>query len=130
MGEVTVPVTTTPNSSGGYQILVIADPYTLEEWRAVVTEALAAPAFIRNGALLVDRRAAAPVTAEFVDEMIGILSRHRDALTGARVAVVTSDVATYGMARMTQIKSENRNLEVSIQAFRSYENALMWLVGA
>ena len=129
MGKQTVPVITTPGPKGEFQVLVLTDPYTYEDWRGALTEALAAPAFMETRLLLVDRRSAEPVSLEFVDEMVRFFSDHRSVLTGTRAAVVTSNEAAYGMARLLQQKSRAGNPEVSIETFRSYDNARIWLVG-
>ena len=86
-----------------------------------------APTFVERRAMLVDRRAAELVTVAFVDEMVSFLSAHRDALAGSRAAIVTSSDAAYGMSRMMQLKAEARNPDLSIRAFRSYDEAVSWL---
>jgi hypothetical protein len=122
-------VITGPDPKSDFQVLALTDPYTYDDWREALAEALAAPAFIETRLLLVDRRSAEPVSLEFVDEMVRFFSDHRGALTGTRAAVVTSNEAAYSMARLLQQKSRAVNPEVSIETFRSYQNARIWLVG-
>jgi hypothetical protein len=121
-----MPVTTGP-ASEGFQLLVVTDPSSAVECRAGLADAIAAPAFVEHRALLVDRRAAEAATVAFVDEMVSFVSNHRAALAGARAAIVTSTDVAYGMSRMMQLKSEARIPEMSIRAFRSYEEAVAWL---
>jgi hypothetical protein len=87
------------------------------------------PAFLRYRALLVDRQAAELPTVEFVDDMVSFATG-RDALAGARIAIVTSTDAAFGMSRMLQLKAEVRETNMSIQPFRSYELAVAWLTSA
>ena len=125
-----MPITTAPGPTGEFQVLLLTDPYAIEDWRGALQEAFTAPAFLATRLLLVDRRAAQPVTLDFVDEMVSFLSTNRDVLIGARVAVVTSTETAYGMSRTIQQKTRVGNPEVSIETFRSYANARIWLVGA
>ena len=122
-----MPVSTAPDPDHRFQVVLVTDPCSLNECRAGLSEAIAAPTFMERRALLVDRRAADLVTVAFVDEMVSFVSAHRDALAGSRAAIVTSSDAAYGMSRMMQLKSEARNPDLSIRAFRSYDEAVSWL---
>jgi hypothetical protein len=130
MGDVTVPITTAPGAKDEFQLLVFSDPYTFEQWRDALAAVIVAPVFVETRLLLVDRRAAQAVTLDFVDEMVRFFTNHRDALAGARTAVVTRDEAAYSMSRLIQQQARAGSPEVSIETFRSYENARIWLVGS
>jgi hypothetical protein len=123
-----MPVTTAPDASERFQVLVVTTPSSLADCRAGLAEAMTAPTFVVHRALLVDRREAETASVEFVDEMIGFVSIHRGALAGARAAIVTSTDAAFGMSRMMQLKAEARSPELAIRAFRSYDDAVAWLI--
>jgi hypothetical protein len=123
-----MPVTTAPDPDHRFQVILVTPPCSVAECRTGLRDAIAAPTFIEHRALLVDRRTAELATVEFVDEMVSFMSAHRDALAGTRAAIVTSTDAAYGMSRMMQLKSEARNPDMSIRAFRSYDEAVSWLI--
>jgi hypothetical protein len=125
-----MPVTTAPEASDRFQVLRVTTPSSTAECRAVLVEAIAAPAFLEHRALLVDRRAAEPATIEFVDEMVGFVAICRAALAGGRAAIVTASDVAYGMSRMMELKAEAHNPEMVIRTFRSYDEAVSWLTEA
>jgi hypothetical protein len=49
---------------------------------------------------------------------------------GGKTAVVASGDLAFGMARMYAIMSEIQDLSFSVKAFRSHDEALMWLSGS
>jgi len=122
-----MPISTAPDPDRRYQVILVTEPCSLNECRASLSEAILAPTFLERRALLVDRRAAELATVEFVDEMVSFVSAHREVLAGSRAAIVTSSDAAFGMSRMMQLKSEARNPDLSIRAFRSYDEAVSWL---
>jgi hypothetical protein len=122
-----MPVSTAPDPERRYQVILVTEPCSLNECREGLSEAIVAPTFKERRALLVDRRAAELASVEFVDAMVSFVSAHRDALAGSRAAIVTSSDAAFGMSRMMQLKSEARNPDLSIRAFRSYDEAVSWL---
>lgn len=122
-----MPTTTAPDPAGRFQILVVTSASTLDDCRAGLGEAIEAPLFRERHALLVDRRAADLASVEFIDEMVSFMSGRREALAGSRAAIVTSGDAAFGMSRMLQLKAEARSPEMTIRAFRAYDDAVAWL---
>jgi hypothetical protein len=113
-----------------FAIYRVRDPYTVQEWRDTTLALFRDEVYRASGALLVDRREATPPATMFVEEIVRFLSAHTEELP-ARVAIVVRDEdAAFGMARMTELKSEATNLNVMMQAFRKYDDAVRWLTVA
>jgi len=74
---------------------------------------------------LVDRTCVGPPTTRYVHGLTDIIHRHRDIFTPARVAVVVSNPATYGMFRMLQALTYDVPCESNI--FMSEAEAEKWL---
>ena len=89
----------------------------------VMLAILSAPISRPRFALLIDRRRSQPVTTAFVLEMRAFFQLHREALADSVAAIVADDDAGFGMARMTAL----RNPDATIEAFRSYDDAVAWL---
>jgi hypothetical protein len=122
-----MPITWTFEPAQRLALLSVVDPYTIEEWRAAVLAILDAPVSREHVAILIDRRDAEPPTTKFVAEMTRFFAEHRGALSGARVAIVVSDDAAFGMGRMTELKSQLDIPDTTIRVFRSYDEAVSWL---
>lgn len=123
-----MPVTTHAEPENRFRVLLVIDPYVMEEWRTVMLEVLATPEFRRMPALLIDYRASHPPTYQFIEAMTDFFGQHAPELDGANAAIVTSGEASFGMARMTEIKAERRNPTLTIHAFRSYAEGSAWLI--
>ena len=122
-----MPFVIAADSAARFAVFRITDPYTVPEWRDATLALFSDGVYRATGALLVDRRDAAPPTTIFVEEIVRFLSAH-DSELPARVAIVVRDEdAAFGMARMTELKSEATNLRVTMQAFRKYDYAVHWL---
>jgi hypothetical protein len=122
-----MPVTWTIEPAGRFVILLPVDPSTFDEWRTAMLEILAAPIARPHLSILVDRRQVETVTTEFVDQMTGFCSEHRDALLESRTAVAVSDDGAFGMGRMMELKSQLDNPTSTIRVFRSHDEAVRWL---
>ena len=113
-----------------FVVFAIESPYTIDEWRAGLEDLLATDVFRETRRVLVDRRAADPPTARFVDDMMRFFASHRADLGICYGAIVVRDEAGFGMGRMTQLKSEFEIPDVSMRAFREYDQAIAWLLGS
>jgi hypothetical protein len=122
-----VPITWRIDPSARFAAVSVSDPYTFQEWRTAILELFDAPGFQPHRSVLVDRRAATPATAAFVNQMTEFFEEHRDRLA-KRAAIVVGDDTAFGMARMTEIKAELHNIQALIRTFRSYDDAINWLV--
>ena len=122
-----MPVTTHAEPGNRFQVLLVIDPYVMDEWRTVMLEVLATPEFRRMPALLIDYRTSHPPTYQFIEAMTDFFGQHAPELDGANAAIVTCDEASFGMARMTEIKAERQNPTLTIHAFRSYAEGTAWL---
>ena len=110
-------------------VLTIVDPYTLDQWRAAVLEALGDPHFVPGFGFLVDRRACSAPTGEFVQRQIDFLAAQEPLRVPHRVAIVvrSDDAAAYGMARMLEIRAGLRATSIQHRIFQSAEAAEGWL---
>ena len=112
-------------SSG--QIVTFTDPYTVLEWRDVVL-ALSerrSPGVARR--LLIDARACAPPTAEFVVRALSVLETGIADSPSGRVAVVTSTDAAFAMGRLAEAAVDIRKLPFTLRTFRDWHDAEKWL---
>lgn len=114
---------------GRFVIFRAIDPYSIQEWRSATLELFRDEAYRATRALLVDRREATPPATVFVGEMLAFLAQHPRDLPHRVAIVVRDDAAAFGMARMTELKSEATPLSVVTQVFRAYDQAVRWLSG-
>jgi hypothetical protein len=124
-----MPVTASVDPSDRFAVLTLRDPYTFEEWTVGVLAALDTPVYRLKRTLLVDRRGTAPPTTAFVESMAHLLATLRPQLAGERVAIVVSDEVSFGMGRMTELRTELRNPDSTRRTFRGYDEAVAWLTG-
>jgi hypothetical protein len=122
-----VPITWRIDSTQDLAILTISAPYTFEDWRHAMDQALAAHPGPTH--FLIDRRSAGVPTTGLVDEMIGYFRAHVDRLHGSTAAVVVGSDAAFGMARMLEIRMEVSRLAMPMKTFLDYEDAVRWLRG-
>jgi hypothetical protein len=122
-----MPLSWTIEPERRFVVLTPADPSTFDEWRAAMLEILASPMAAPHLSLLVDRRQTEPIAIDFVNHMADFFSQRQQALAGSRTAVLVSDDAGFGMARMMELKSQLDNPTATIRAFRTYDDAVRWL---
>jgi len=108
-------------------VVVDSELVTFEEWAAALTAAFSDPAYEPGFNLLVDRRASTPPSRAFADAVAAFIRRHRRKFGDARFAILVSDAAAFGMARMQEMLNESADLET--RAFWSEAEALEWLAG-
>jgi hypothetical protein len=118
-----MPITVSAKAEAA--VLTVEDPYTFDEWVAAATRLLSLGPGLR---LLVDRSRSSAPSREVVDRMVSFFERHADRMKQWRAAIVTSSDVGYGVARMLELSTEARNLEMQIRAFRDMHAAERWLM--
>jgi hypothetical protein len=110
-------------------VLTIVDPYSLDQWRAAVLEALADPEFVPGFGFLVDRRDCSAPTGDFVQRQIDFLAAQEPLRVRHRVAILVrpDDAAAYGMARMLEIRAGLRATSIEHRIFQRLDAAERWL---
>lgn len=121
-----MPITWAFDPTQRFALLSVADPYTMDEWRAAMLAILEAPISREHVAMLIDRRDTEPPTPAFVIEMNRFFAEHTDTLSTARVAIVVRDDGP-GMARVTQLQSRLEMPDTTVRGFHSYDEAVRWL---
>ena len=122
-----VPITWKFDTAGGFALMSISDPYTMDDWRAAMTAILQAPVRRSHVAMLVDRRGTPPLSTDDIEVMTRFLAEYRTELAGGRAAILVNDDVNFGMGRMTQLRSKLEIPNTTIRAFRSYSEAVTWL---
>ena len=115
------------DTAGGFALMSVSDPYTIDEWRTAMTAILEAPVSRSHVAILVDRRDTQPLSTQSVEEMTRFLAEYQAELAGGRAAILVSDEVNFGMGRMTQLRSRLEIPNTTIRTFRSYDDAIAWL---
>jgi len=118
------------DTAGGFALMSVSDPYTIDEWRTAMTAILEAPVSRSHVAILVDRRDTQPLSTQSVEEMTRFLAEYQGELAGGRAAILVSDEVNFGMGRMTQLRSRLEIPNTTIRTFRSYDEAIAWLTGS
>lgn len=99
---------------------------TFADWAATMRAILADPRFEPGFRFLSDRRTVPePPTAAYIRQVSAFLIDHAAQLRNSRLAMVVSNPATYGMARMSEPKIEPAGLEAA--SFFDLPAALHWL---
>ncbi|MEO8449253.1 MAG: hypothetical protein ABI647_05650 [Gemmatimonadota bacterium] len=121
-----MPLGYTINRNNGYVLVVYRGNPTIAQWTAVMRRALSDPAYQTGFGFLLDRRLAkGPPTTPFVRATLAFSEANRARLGASRWAVVVTDAASFGMARMGQILAEHQQ----IGAFTDMASAEAWLRG-
>lgn len=101
------------------------DPYSLNEWRDALTAVLRDASLEPGFGFLIDRRFASAPTADFAKGVAEFVAGHLRQFGPARVAIVVSTTAGFGMGRMQEVLNETSGL--TSRAFTSTASALAWL---
>jgi hypothetical protein len=116
------------DSPKGYgPVVVFSDPYTLLEWRDIVTvmaDRRQSGAPLR---VLIDGRECTPPTAEFVVRALSVLETRDGYATGGRVAIVVSSDKAFAMGRLAEAAVDIRKLPFVVRTFRDVQDAERWL---
>lgn len=110
-----------------WAVMVYTDPYTVADWQKTMSEILAHPIASRPLRVLVDRRHCRAPAAQFIQQISDFMRRHHDRFRGGSVAIVASDAAGYGVARMTELLLEAEKMPCAVRAFRDWAEAEVWL---
>ena len=109
--------------------LVIVRPESrpsISDWEDVLDRVAADPGFERGFGLMSDRRHLhVEPDASYVRATIDAVASRRASFGATRFAILTSHLATYGMARMAEALAENRGIEWRV--FMEPDEASRWL---
>jgi hypothetical protein len=101
-------------------------PPSLDDWENLLDRVAADPRFRIGFHVLSDRRHLnVEPDAVYVRSSIEAVSARRASFGHSRFAVLTSHLATYGMARMAEALAENRGIQWCV--FMDPEEAAQWL---
>ena len=120
-----MPLTFSIDAARGIVHLVFTGNPTFDEWAQVMTEVLEHPDFRPGIGVISDRRGIPVPSADYVRSAIEFSHAH-PALSSCLYALIVSDTASYGMARMGQILGDD--LRAPIGIFRTPEEAEDWIV--
>ncbi len=121
-----MPITHTVEPENCLVKLCVSGRLTVVESLAAVDEVVADPLFEPGYGILSDHRAIEePATPELIRAMIGHMQARAAALGAARMAVIVSHPASFGMMRMLQARAEGIGLPVRI--FKDETAARRWL---
>jgi hypothetical protein len=120
-----MPVNWSVDAANKVVTIRYVDPYTEDEWREAVAAALRDEAYQHGFDFLIDRRFAQAPSEAFARAVAVFISAHIGEFGPARVAIVVSSEAGYGMGRIQQVLNETAGLES--RAFTSQDAAADWL---
>jgi hypothetical protein len=106
-------------TAGGFALMSVSDPYTMDEWREAMAAILQAPVRRSHVAILVDRRDTLPLSSDDVEQMTRFLAEYQAELAGGRAAILVNQDVNFGMGRMKQLRSRLDIPSTTIRAFRS-----------
>jgi len=100
-------------------------PYTLDEWRTALDDALADPRFEPGFDFLVDRSEVEAASIEFARGVAEYVTDHPQAFANCRIAIVVQPGVAFGMARMQEVLNETGG--ATSMAFTTEEDARRWI---
>jgi hypothetical protein len=109
-------------------LLTPPGPPTLQDWIDVIDRLIVDPRIEPGFGVISDRRhLSTPPTTEYVRDSIKALCDRRDYFRWHRVAILSGNLATYGMGRMAEMLAENHDLEFRV--FTDETEAILWASG-
>jgi len=99
----------------------------IEDYEATLTAIFRSPSYRPGFGFLVDRRRFGTPPTTFVLRLIAFMTSQREALAGARWAVVAPSPAGYGLGRMGQMLAETAGGFITVRVFREIDEAERWL---
>jgi hypothetical protein len=103
------------------------DDPSLEIWQQTLLAVFSDPDFETGFNFLSDRQSASEARSTyFLRAALDFLKAHAREMGICKWATVVSTIAAYGMGRMTQILSEDSNIEIGI--FKDIDEARNWLL--
>jgi hypothetical protein len=98
---------------------------SFEQWKATITSVLEDPRFESGYGILLDRsRILNPATSEYMRRLVHFVDTQAEE-TQVRWAIVTSDLASFGMGRQAELSA----VKASIRTFKDRTAAELWLCG-
>jgi hypothetical protein len=110
---------------GKYDLIEFSDPYTVRESEQTMQAVLDNRRTQAPLRLLVDVRHSQPPETAFVQNAATFWRQHLSQMDGARIAVLVATDAQFGMARMSEIYTEQ--MPFRLRAFRDLAQAEEWL---
>jgi hypothetical protein len=118
----TMPITWQISPRGHVDVL-FTDPYSQAEAEKVMKQVFAEPGVPRPLRFVVDVRQSTPPDAEFVVNAITFWQMHVSEMWDAKIAIVAATERQAGMAEMTELSAESRDLPFTIRRFHESERA-------
>lgn len=103
----------------------VAGEFTADDMLRCVTDAAVEAKGAGWNVISDHRRISHPATRDQLERLTGRLESMRRHFSGARWAVVTTNVASFGMMRMLQVMAER--IPMQLQIFGDYEEAERWV---
>ena len=123
-----MPVTFTIDSSRRRAVIVIVDPYTIDDGQCAMKAVLAHPQFGPDFDFLVDRRLATAPTTAYVRHAIDFMLAHAPRIGQVRAAAVVADTpVALGMSHLAAAMAEIKGAGLALKTFASMEDAERWL---
>ena len=122
-----MPITWTEDSRNKWVVVTYTDPYTSADFTRALNDVLARRRTLGAVRMLVDRRNASAATGEFVERVISFGTSEPKRWTDARVALVVSGDAAFGMGRILQTRAELSMPSMAVSVFRDLPSAEVWL---
>lgn len=123
-----MPVTYSVEPGEGIVYMSVDGEAPFEEWRGVLLEVFADPAYRPGFNFLSDRtRATDCPDSNYVQRCLDFLLEHRREMGSYRWAMVSRQPAVYGMQRMFSILGESNGVRAEV--FKDFEQARGWLLG-
>ena len=68
------------------------------------------------------------VSSEQTEMMLDFIKQHSEKRAGGKTAIVAPADLEYGISRMAEMMSEIKYLSIKVKPFRSYEEAIEWVM--
>ena len=107
--------------------LILAEPYTFDDWKMAMSDILSSADLPGVFSLLVDRRHSRPPSSEFVERMIGFFRDNEARLSEVRAGVLVDSAAAMGLARMVETLTDLRVGTFRLRTFYGILEAEAWL---
>jgi hypothetical protein len=96
---------------------------SFEQWKTTMMAMLGDPRFQPGFGILLDRsRLLKPATSDYMSRLVDFIEQRAPEID-ARWAIVTSDLASFGMGRKAEISASRAN----IRTFKDRASAELWL---
>ena len=121
-----MPVEVAVDTEQDLVTITLTEVVRVEELLRSIRRALADPGFHPGARCLVDMREATHTSGGDVARRVAqLLIANRDKVAGARIAIVVSKAAAYGIIRMLQLQTQGFPFEIGVSY--DLEEARRWL---